>query len=302
MQQNNKDFDSGSINRNIKSNIDLNTSDILKIKNEDVNKDNDDKYEEYPKEIIQNLKNSAIKRLLSIINGIASNKIKLEKDRRKIKGLLLVFEHNLQLLLERYDNAILQNVIGYYIDLNKVEVIINQAPFENNPPYLFVRDWMLRSEIENTDQKNQLKLKRYLDKHNLNSGSWFHDAVLIMNVNHTEIQVVFRKAIGNAYYHDDVKMKEDCAKILKDKKLFSENDSNLEKLETYGIFVYKRDVFLYSMHCVNGVYIVDQFNGFVVPNTPIQLKNLSNIIRIIITFKVTNLIYVVIILLMIICN
>ena len=56
------------------------------------------------------------------------------------------------------------------------------------------------------------------------------------------------------------------------------------------------------MHWIDGVYLVDQFNGFVVPNTPIQLKNLSDIIRIMIIFKVTNLIHVVTVLLMIICN
>jgi len=47
--------------------------------------------------------------------------------------------------------------------------------------------------------------------------SWFHDAVLLMNVNHTEIQVAFGEVVGNAYYHDDVKMRGDCAKILKGK-------------------------------------------------------------------------------------
>ncbi|CAI2192945.1 13521_t:CDS:2, partial [Funneliformis geosporum] len=316
--------DSGSINRNIESNIDLNTSEsTLEIENKDVKEDNDDEYEEYPEEIIsvEILKNLAIERLLSIKNGIARYKIiflpeehlynpikclftdqewivmesNWRKIEEKIECLLPVFERNLQLLLERYDNAISQNVIGYYIDLNKVESIISQTPFENNPPYLFARDWMLRwiqqldvfpdtrkpfnrcqcirtcipqsnykqtlggnfldlngmirmniGEIENTDRKNQLELKRCLDKRKTNSGSWFHDAVLLMNVNHTEIQVAFGEVGGNAYYHDDVKMRGDRAKILKAmqlalfniRKLFPENDSNLEKLETYGILVY----------------------------------------------------------------
>nr|CAG8622505.1 9347_t:CDS:2 [Entrophospora candida] len=69
------------------------------------------------------------------------------------------------------------------------------------------------------------------------------------------------------------------------KKILKENDPNLGKLETYGILVYKRDVFLYAMHWAGGVYLVDQFDGFVVPNTPIQLKNLSHIIQRVIIFK-----------------
>ena len=51
----------------------------------------------------------------------------------------------------------------------------------------------------------------------MNDGDWFHDAVLLMNVNHTEIQVAFGEVVGNAYYHDDVKMKGDLEKILKGK-------------------------------------------------------------------------------------
>ncbi|CAG8660381.1 4430_t:CDS:2 [Funneliformis caledonium] len=229
----------------------------LEIENKDINEDNDNEYEEYSEKIIQILKNSAIERLFSIKNGITRYKIIflfeehlydsikcLFTDQEwiieeKIEGLLPVFEHNLQLLLEKYDNAISQNIIGYYIDLNKVEVIISQAPFENNPSYLFARDWMLR-------WIQQLELKRYLDKRKINSGSWFHNAVLLMNVNHTEIQIAFGEVVRNAYYHDDVKMRRDRTKILKTIqlalfniwKLFSENDSNLEKLETYRILVY----------------------------------------------------------------
>lgn len=75
----------------------------------------------------------------------------------------------------------------------------------------------IRGEIENTDRKNQLELKRCLDKRRTNAGSWFHDAVLLMNVNHAEIQVAFGEVVGNAYYHDDVKMKGDLERILKGK-------------------------------------------------------------------------------------
>jgi len=44
-------------------------------------------------------------------------------------------------------------------------------------------------------------------------------------------------------------------------------------------------VFFYSMHWIDGVYLVDQFDKFLIPNASTQLKNLSDIIRTIITFK-----------------
>jgi len=60
-------------------------------------------------------------------------------------------------------------------------------------------------------------MKRCKDKCNINAGSWFHDAILSMNVSQNEIQVAFGEVVGNAYYHDDVKMNGDREKILKGK-------------------------------------------------------------------------------------
>ena len=56
-----------------------------------------------------------------------------------------------------------------------------------------------------------------MDKRNMNTGSWFHDAILSMNVSQSEIQVAFGEVVGNAYYNDDVKMNGDREKILKGK-------------------------------------------------------------------------------------
>ena len=56
-----------------------------------------------------------------------------------------------------------------------------------------------------------------MDKRNTNAGSWFHDAILSMNVSQNEIQVAFGEVVGNAYYHDDLKMNGDREKILKGK-------------------------------------------------------------------------------------
>ncbi|RGB26583.1 hypothetical protein C1646_674669 [Rhizophagus diaphanus] len=153
--------------------------------------------------------------------------------------------------------------------------------------------YMKTGEVENTDRKFQLEIKRYKDKRNTNAGSWFHDAILSMNVNQSEIQVAFGEVVGNAYYHDDVKMNGDREKILKAmqlalfkiRQLFPGDIPNLKNLETYGILVYKRDVFFYSMHWIDGVYLVDQFDKFLIHNASTQLKNLSDIIRTMITFK-----------------
>ncbi|RIA87255.1 hypothetical protein C1645_828053 [Glomus cerebriforme] len=74
-------------------------------------------------------------------------------------------------------------------------------------------------------------------KRKTNADSWFH---------YTEIQVAFGEVVGNALYHDDVKMNEDREKILK-------------ALANIKAYIYlQKEFFFYSMHWVDGVYLVDR--------------------------------------------
>ena len=50
---------------------------------------------------------------------------------------------------------------------------------------------------------------------------------------------------------------------------------------------------MYSMHYVDGIYFVDQYDGFTIPDTPLQLVlgNVSDIARIMFKFKVLKEFY-----------
>ncbi|CAJ0629037.1 13221_t:CDS:2 [Entrophospora sp. SA101] len=231
-----------------------------------------------------------------------------EKVEKKMGNSFPSFVENLQLLLEKYNKAIIDATVGYYIDLNKVETTVSQSPFSDQHLYLFARDWPLRwmqqlytafltcfqtpinplndgtaseGEIENIDRKKQLDLNRNTKKGRTNSGSWYHDAVLIMKVGNRDVQIAFGEVIGNAFKQDEKKLNEDREKLLKAmqlalfnlRKLFPQNSSGLEDLETFGLLVY------------SGICFVDQFNGFTMPDTPLQLGNLNEIIYIMNTFK-----------------
>ncbi|CAG8569769.1 4242_t:CDS:2, partial [Scutellospora calospora] len=148
-------------------------------------------------------------------------------------------------------------------------------------------------EIENIDRKKQLDLTRNVDKRKSCVGGWYHDAVLTMKVGNKDFQIAFGEVIGNAFKQDDKKLSEDREKILKAmrlalsnlRKILPKNVPGVEELETFGLLVYKKEFFLYSMHCVNGIYFVDQCDGFIIPDTPLQLGNISDIIRIMFMFK-----------------
>ncbi|CAG8609697.1 13497_t:CDS:2 [Funneliformis caledonium] len=141
---------------------------------------------------------------------------------------------------------------------------------------------MKTGEVENVDRRNQLGLARNPDDRRSNVGSWYHDAILIMKVGDKDVQVAFGEVVGNAFKHDDTKLYEDREKILKAmqlalfnlRKLLPEKDPGLEDLETFGLLVY-----------IDGIYLVDQFSGFTIPDTPLHLGNLPDMIHVMIMFK-----------------
>ncbi|CAJ0649103.1 3351_t:CDS:10 [Entrophospora sp. SA101] len=152
---------------------------------------------------------------------------------------------------------------------------------------------MKTGEVENTDRKKQLDLSRNLDQHKSTLGTWYYDAVLVMKVGSKLVQVAFGEVIGNAFKRDDKKYNDDKEKMLKAmqlalfnlRKSLPEKAPGLEDLETFGLLVYRKEFFMYSMHWVDGIYLIDQFNGFTIPDTPLDLENLSNIIQTMIKFK-----------------
>ena len=53
-----------------------------------------------------------------------------------------------------------------------------------------------------------------------------------------------------------------------------------------SLFNLERDFFIYSTHWINGLYLVDQVNGFTIPDTANQLNELSTIIGVMLELKV----------------
>ncbi|CAG8705295.1 10143_t:CDS:10 [Funneliformis caledonium] len=151
---------------------------------------------------------------------------------------------------------------------------------------------LTRGEVENTDRKDQKNSARPQGQRR--SIGWDHDAILIMKANNVDYR--FCEVVGNACIHDDQKMIGDREKILKSmqlglfrlRKLLSKqgvDENGICKAETFGILIYRKTFCFYSMHYVDDLYLVDQFEGFTIPDNSGQLAELLNIIEIMFTFK-----------------
>ncbi|CAB4419238.1 unnamed protein product [Rhizophagus irregularis] len=96
-----------------------------------------------------------------------------------------------------------------------------------------------------------------------------------------------KKFESTAFKHDDKKYNDDKEKMPKAMQLalFNLRKSLPEKAplrsRRFGNF-WITQFFMYSMHWVDGIYFIDQFNGFA---TSLDLENLSDIIEIMINFK-----------------
>ncbi|CAG8495739.1 5479_t:CDS:10 [Gigaspora rosea] len=153
---------------------------------------------------------------------------------------------------------------------------------------------MKTGEVENQDSKVQKDSARPLGQRR--SVGWEHDAMLIIKVNSVDFQVGFGEVVGNACIRDDKKMIEDREKILKSMQLglfrlyqlFKQqgvDENDISNAETFGILVYRKTFHFYSMHYVNNLYLVDQFDGFTIPDNSGQLEQLSDIIEAMFSFK-----------------
>ncbi|KAG9305137.1 hypothetical protein G9A89_002594 [Geosiphon pyriformis] len=126
-------------------------------------------------------------------------------------------------------------------------------------------------------------MKTNLDHRKSTLGNWHHDAVLVIKVGSMFVQVAFGEVIGNAFKRDDKKFNDDKEKMLKAmqlalfnlRKSLPEKAPGLDDLETFGLLVNRKEFLMYSMHWVDGIYLVDQFDGFTIPDTSLDLENLS---------------------------
>ncbi|RGB38871.1 hypothetical protein C1646_755200 [Rhizophagus diaphanus] len=149
-------------------------------------------------------------------------------------------------------------------------------------------------EVENVDRKKQKDSGRK-EGERRNIG-WLHDILLRIRVNNVDYQVAFREVVGNAFIQDEAKKINDLAKLLKAmqlalsclRRILIERQVSTEvvmRLETFGIFVYRKDFIIYGMHYHNDEYLVDEIDKFSLPDNLSELHTLSYILKSILCFK-----------------
>ncbi|CAG8615459.1 14170_t:CDS:2 [Cetraspora pellucida] len=121
--------------------------------------------------------------------------------------------------------------------------------------------WLKTGEIENTSQKRQCNfLKQKNERVKLSDK---HNGILYMDIQGIPVKVSFLEMVGNAFT-----------------MAISDKNDDLEKL------LKGREFYFLSMHFIDDMYIVDEFDAFVIPDSGMNFSQIGIIIEIIKKFKI----------------
>ncbi|RHZ78182.1 hypothetical protein Glove_166g132 [Diversispora epigaea] len=153
--------------------------------------------------------------------------------------------------------------------------------------------WFKTGEIENKTRKRQRNfLKQEKEREKLGDK---HDGILYMNIQGTPVEIGFLEVVGNAFNTIISDKNDDLEKILKAMMISlwyqyahqsEENIPENTKLQSYAILVFGREFHFLSMHFIDDMYIVDEFDAFIIPVSGVDFSQIGNIVEIVKKFKI----------------
>ncbi|CAG8654726.1 4377_t:CDS:10 [Funneliformis caledonium] len=153
--------------------------------------------------------------------------------------------------------------------------------------------WIDTGEIENGTRKRQRNFSK-TDNEREKLGDK-HDGVIYMNVHGSKVEVGFFEVVGNALINNNNFKNDDLTKLLKAMMIslryqyaYSKNASSLQ---SFSILVYGCEYHFLSMHLINNMYVVDEFDAFILPNSSVCFSEIGNAVEVIKKFKLRMTMY-----------
>ncbi|GBC18909.1 uncharacterized protein OCT59_015244 [Rhizophagus irregularis] len=153
--------------------------------------------------------------------------------------------------------------------------------------------WIDTGEIENRTRKRQRNFSKAENEREQLGDK--HDGVIYMNVHGSKVEVGFFEVVGNALINDNSFKNDDLIKLLKAMMIslryqhaYSKDTSNLQ---SFSILVYGCEYHFLSMHLINNMYVVDEYNAFILPNSSVCFSEIGNAVEVIKKFKLRMIMY-----------
>ncbi|CAJ0831215.1 16186_t:CDS:2, partial [Entrophospora sp. SA101] len=118
-----------------------------------------------------------------------------------------------------------------------------------------------------------------------------HDGILYMNICGVKVGVGFIKVVGNAFATITSDKNDDLEKLLKGTSHSHQSDENTSKLQSFAVLVYGCEFHFLSMHLIGDMYVVDEYDAFVIPDSGLNLLHIGDIVKIVKKFKIQMIKY-----------
>ncbi|RIA93295.1 hypothetical protein C1645_819606 [Glomus cerebriforme] len=219
-------------------------------------------------------------------NNIEVNEIDmtLSEAEKKMLPSSSGMNENVKTLLKKYNNGINDAMFRYDVNLMKLPVLFDETSIVNCDTYCFTREWptqRIKSVFNVFLLCFQLPINPLYD---CDLSEYSYRDKIVNRI----IEDIFLNTYNFVHVRTDKVENTD----RKDQKNSERpqgkqgvDENGICKAETFGILIYRKTFCFYSMHYVDDFYLVDQFEGFTIPDNSGQLAELLNIIEIIFTFK-----------------
>ncbi|CAG8647554.1 10977_t:CDS:2, partial [Paraglomus occultum] len=145
--------------------------------------------------------------------------------------------------------------------------------------------WLKTGEIENTTRKRQRNFSKHENERERLGDK--HDG--------TPVEIGFLEVVGNAFTKIISDKNDDLEKLLKAIMIClwyqhahqsEESIPGDMKLQSFSILVFGREFHILSMHFIDGMYIVDEFDAFVIPDSGMDFLQIEIIVELVKKFKI----------------
>nr|CAG8433251.1 9552_t:CDS:10 [Entrophospora candida] len=125
-----------------------------------------------------------------------------------------------------------------------------------------------------------------------------HDGILYMNVCGVNVGVGFIEVVGNAFNTITSDKNDDLEKLLKAMTISlwyqyaHQSNGNTSKLQLFAVLLCGREFRFLSMHLIGDMYVVDEYDAFVIPDSGLNLLHVGDIVKIVKKFKVSSVVLI----------
>ncbi|CAG8710152.1 11418_t:CDS:2, partial [Racocetra persica] len=197
--------------------------------------------------------------------------------------------HNfyIQIILQmiRKYSSIYDNTISKYQYREEIVNILLASIFHDIETAI----WIQTGEIENDTRKRQINFsKKEGDRERLGDKQ---DEIFYYNLNSIKVSVGYMEVVGNAFASNMLDKNSDLEKLLKAMMISlwyqdAHQQINVpKKLQSFAILVFGREFHFLCMRLINNVYMVDEYNIFVLPDSGSCFLQIEKIVEIVKKFK-----------------